>query len=210
MELPIDEEVRDFGVLLVTIGSLAVCAEGNDLASSALGPGSLVANLQPADIDPVRVLSCEPSQVALISRRAVEEILADAGDVLDRMRAASLEAAARASAVAGPLGEVDEATRFGLLERATLRRIEPNEIFLRRGERCPGLIVVGAGTLCAGTREFERGQLVFPELAAERKTISTPIVAGERGARALVISPGALAVLSASNAAVSALLVGDV
>jgi hypothetical protein len=205
-ELDIDEELTDFGLVLVVTGALAMCAAENDLAAAACGPGALVANLQPSGIDPVRVVSCEPSTIAVVERSAVEEALAGANEVLEKLRAASLEASARAAAVAGRLGDIDEATRFSLLERATLRWIEPREAFLRAGTRSPGLAVVGSGSLQVGDAELGPGDLVFPHLASARQTIPSTVLAGKRGARVLVIAPGALNVLSASNAAVSALL----
>ncbi len=204
--LSVDEELTDFAIVLVLRGSLALCAVDEDLAATVLAEEGAAFNFQAKGALPTRLIACEPSRVAVVVRADVERALASDPAARERLELVSRDAAVRAAAVAGRLSEIDEATRFLLLDRATTKRVGPNEVFLEAGDRCPGLVVVGVGSLRVGDVEKVRGDLVLPHLASQRGLSPHEVVAGPHGAHVLVVSPGALAVLSASNQAVSGLL----
>ncbi len=204
--LSIDEELADFAIVLVLRGSLALCAVDEELAATVLVEEGTAFNFHPKGALPTRLIACEPSRVVVLERADVERALASDPAARERLEAASRDAAVRAAAVAGRLSEIDEATRFLLLDRASTKRVGSNEVFLEAGDRCPGLVVVGVGSLRVGDVEKVRGDLVLPHLASQRGLSASEVVAGPHGAHVLIVSPGALAVLTASNQAVSGLL----
>jgi CRP-like cAMP-binding protein len=109
--------------------------------------------------------------------------------VLDELRPLADRLQALAGATMGPLGELDEAARGKVIDRMTIRVVQPHEIITEQGQKLPWLAVVGAGAveLLKGepprvTGEVGAGDFVFPGVVVRDLPAPTTIRAGAAGA----------------------------
>jgi hypothetical protein len=184
VELGAEEEVASTGAILLLNGSAVVCATVSDAAAQHVQVGALApALVSRSDATRIRVVATGASKLATWDRAALDAALVNASWVRDELVRHSDRLSALAGSTMGPLGDLDESSRFAALERMSARSIEAGSVFVAAGAELPGLTVVGSGTLVlADGSEFGAGDFVLPQLALEGGALSGDLVAGSEGA----------------------------
>ncbi len=189
-ELGIDEEVSGFGAALVLSGGGAVCATIADAAALALAPASFVpAMTSISEAGAIRVVATEAMRIATWEKETFDDLLRACPWVLDEIVRLGDRLASLAGATMGPLGDLDEESRYAALGRLTTRALRPGEVLIPAGGELLGLTVVGAGTVALdresdGT-EYSSGDIVLPGSVMEGGVTDCAVKAGPDGALVL-------------------------
>ena len=189
VDLAVDEEVSGFGIALLLTGSAVVCATIADVAAVALAEAALApAFTAYADSPAVRVVATGPSRVAVWDRDRVEDALKSCPWVMDDLVSRGDRVAALAGATMGPLGDLDESSRFMALENLTVRALTPGEVLVAASGDVAGLTIVGLGSIIQGEGEmtFSSGDVVLAGSVLEGGAAPAEIKAGPQGALVLV------------------------
>lgn len=186
-----EEEVGSFGLALVLRGEVAVMPTIADVACARASAGEPVftaGNLK--DGVEMRVVALgDGAEVAVWQNEDFEGAMASCPWVADELREVADRFQALAGATMGPLGEqLDDTMRAMVLDRATVKRLEPGEQLTEKDKPLPGLHIVGAGRLeVEGASELLAGDLLFAsQLLSGARTPAT-VVAGDRGALVLFL-----------------------
>lgn len=96
---------------------------------------------------------------------------------------------AAAGAMLGPLGELPEIVRQGILDRLSVRVVRPQEIIVEQGHKLTSLLIVGAGALelvkgdpARVTGEVSAGDFLFPGIVVRDLTAPATVRGGVHGA----------------------------
>jgi hypothetical protein len=183
-ELGVDEEVSGFGAALLLSGAAAVCATIADVAALALREAEIApAMTSHPDGAAIRVVATEPSRVAVWDRSVLDGALKSCPWVLDDLVSRGDRIAAIAGATMGPLGDLDESSRFMALEHVAVRTLGPSEVMIAAGGEVAGLTIVGLGTvLQGGDQTFSAGDVVLAGSVMEGGTTPSEVKAGPQGA----------------------------
>jgi hypothetical protein len=183
-ELGVDEEVSGFGAALLLSGAAAVCATIADVAALALREAEIApAMTSHPDGAAIRVVATEPSRVAVWDRGVLDRALKSCPWVLDDLVSRGDRIAAIAGATMGPLGDLDESSRFMALEHVAVRTLGPSEVMIAAGGEVAGLTIVGLGTvLQGGDQTFSAGDVVLAGSVMEGGTTPSEVKAGPQGA----------------------------
>jgi hypothetical protein len=190
--LTIEEEHQGFALAMVMSGQVAICATIVDAPAARLSEGGLACTFGVSDLNVgVRVVALsEETKLAVWSRGALEEILADCPWVLGDLALVGDKLMSLAGATMGPLGDLDEASRELTLSRLDIRHLEPGHTLVEKGGDNLGLQIVGLGGLeiCEGDNvvgTLSSGDLVFPDLVLEGGEAPQQVRAGPQGATVL-------------------------
>jgi len=200
--LSADEEVSAFGAALVVEGDASVCATIVDAPAAHARPGTLITTRGTlADAVALRVVAgAGGARVAVWEAAAIEEALRSCPWVLEGLVARADELQAYAGATMGPLGELDDAARAGLLPRLAVRVAPPREVILDAGASVPGLILVCVGAVVVAWGAVVRaGEVLFPPAARDGAPAPSVARASASGAVFLVADRALSAELGAST-----------
>jgi len=188
-DLAKDEEVSGFGATLVVQGDAVISATIVDTPAQRAPRGTLISTRGTlAEGIALRVVAgSKGARVAVWNQAVLDMALKSCPWVLDELRPLADRLQAIAGATMGPLGELDEAARAGVLERMAVRVVRPHEIIAEQGSKVPWLAVVGGGAveLLKGDRvtgEVGAGDFVFPGVVVRDLPAPTTIRAGVAGA----------------------------
>ena len=164
-----EDEVSAFGAALVVDGAASVCATIVDEPISRAGPGTLVptgGTLSGAVALRV-VAGGGGALVAVWDQAAIDETLHACPWVLAELVARADRLQALAGATMGPLGELDEPTRDGLLNRLIVWVARPDEAVATE-DAVVALVCVGAVEvqLREETVVVRAGEVLFPRPGA--------------------------------------------
>jgi hypothetical protein len=189
VELAVDEEVSGFGVALLLSGSAVVCPTIADAAALALDEAALAPALTAhPDGSSIRVVATMPSRVATWDKAVIESCLRSCPWVLEDLVARGDRVAALTGATMGPLGDLDESSRFMTLENLSVRSLAPAEVLVAAAGEVAGLTIVGLGSIVqgAGDATFGAGDVVLAGSVLEGGPAPAEIKAGPEGALVLV------------------------
>ena len=171
-QLARDEEIAGFALALVLDGSVDVSATIVDAVARRLDAGAVLRARGTIDhVAPIRLVGAsESARVATWDEEAVEEAFRTCPWVEDDLRAAGDRVQAEVGATMGPLGErLDPLLRADVTSKLTLRVLGEGEVFAKRGQSIPGLLVVGAGELelvgddgVSDAAPLHAGEFLFP------------------------------------------------
>jgi hypothetical protein len=190
-----NEELSGFGAALVLAGNAAVCTTIVDTpAHRALTKTLVPSRGTLAERIPLRVVAgAGGARVAIWDQAIIDKALRACPWVMDELRAAADRLQALAGATMGPLGDLDEGPLGRILERLSLRILQPAEPLISAGNPLPGLLVVGAGSLElleAGTSQFQGtaapGDLPFAAALLAGQPASADVRAASCGALVLL------------------------
>lgn len=159
VDLASDEEVSDFGVLLVLAGEIAVCAAINDAPACRFVAGALV----PASgsfangVSTRAVAFAGPARVARWSGEALREVLQSCPWVVDELEERGDRVQARVGATLGPLGDLDDMSRTATLDGLSLRVFAAGDTVVAKDATGTGIMIIGGGSievLGEGAREI--------------------------------------------------------
>lgn len=149
VELAAEEEVAEFGVLLVLSGEIAVCATVVDAPAARFVAGSLVPSRGGFEngVATRAVAFAGPARVARWEHEMIRETLRSCPWVVDELDERGDRIQARVGATLGPLGDLDDATRTSTLEGLAVRSFAPGETILARDTPGTGIMLVGGGSV---------------------------------------------------------------
>ncbi|HVY48156.1 MAG TPA: hypothetical protein VHB21_19845, partial [Minicystis sp.] len=191
-ELRPDEEVSAFGAALLLEGEAVVCATLVDAVACRVARASIVPSRGTlAERLAVRVVAgASGGRVAVWEQDVIDDALRTCPWIVEELTARADRLQALAGACIGPLGDVDETFRNMLLDRLTLRVAAPHERIAKMGEKVPGIVLVGAGSvdlLGADADSVARpGDFVFARAVLEGQPAPLDAHAGGSGALLLV------------------------
>jgi hypothetical protein len=148
--LDTDEEVADFAVGLVLAGSALIMPQIADATCARAARGQVVFTMGSLKAGiPLRAVAAEDgTRVAVWGQEVLDEVTADCPWVADELRQVGDRYQALAGVTMGVMGErLDEALRSLVTTRCEVKRLLPNEILLKQGEKVGGLYIVGAGRI---------------------------------------------------------------
>jgi hypothetical protein len=184
-ELGVDEEVSGFGAALLLSGAAAVCATVADVAAVSLAEAAIApAMTSHPDGAAIRVVATAPSKVAVWDKATLEDALVSCPWVMEDLLARGDRIAAMAGATMGPLGDLDESSRFMALDHIAVRTLAPSETLIAAGGEVAGLVIVGLGAVIQGDGDqtFSAGDVVLAGSVLEGGTSPTVVKAGPQGA----------------------------
>jgi hypothetical protein len=148
-DLAPDEEVADFGVVLVLSGEIAVCATVVDAPAARFAAGALVPSRGAFEngVATRAVAFAGPARVARWEHEAIRELLRSCPWVVDELDERGDRVQARVGATLGPLGDLDDATRTSTLDTLALRSFQPGEQIVAKDTPGTGIMIVGGGSV---------------------------------------------------------------
>jgi hypothetical protein len=164
-----DDEVSVFGAALVIEGGASVSATIVDAPVAHASPGTLVPTRGTlADGVALRVVAgAAGARVALWDQSALDAALGSCPWVLEELAARADRLQALAGATMGPLGELDEATRDGVLDKLVVCVLRAGEAVDAEGIAAA---LVGAGSVelveAGKTVVVRAGEVLFPRASA--------------------------------------------
>lgn len=189
VELGVDEEVSGFGIALLLSGAAVVCPTIADAAAVALDEAQLAPAITAhPDGSSIRVVATAPARVATWDKPVIEACLKSCPWVLDDLLARGDRVAALTGATMGPLGDLDESSRFLALSNLSVRSLAPSEVLVAAAGEVAGLTIVGLGSIVQGDGEqsFGAGDVVLAGSVLEGGPAPAEIKAGADGALVLV------------------------
>jgi hypothetical protein len=187
VELAPEDEAAVAGAAVLLTGTASVCATIADAVACTLREAALVTGLTSIEeATRIRIVATSPAKIGVWSRAVIEEALRSCPWVLEELFHRGDRYSALAGATMGPLGDLDEYSRFAALERLSLRAMMPNEELAAAGSDISGLTIVGAGAVlldrASGGIEYSAGDIVLPESVLEGKVTDGALRAGDTGA----------------------------
>jgi hypothetical protein len=193
-----DEEVAGFGAALLLEGDAAVCAAIVDTPVSRAAPGALLpARGTFADAVALRVVAgARGARIAVWDPGAVGEALGGHPEVLSALSARADRLQALAGATLGPLGELADTARERIVERLSVRVVQPRGMVVEAGAALAELMLVCVGSVeivgGEATDTVRTGDLLFARAMAEDLPAPAGARAGAAGAILLVGDRGLL------------------
>jgi hypothetical protein len=188
LDLASDEEVADFGVLLVLAGEIAICAAVIDAPACRFVAGSLAPSRGSFEAGVgVRALAfAGPARVARWDLEVLREALASCPWVVDELEDRGDRVQARVGATLGPLGDLDDMTRTATLDALALRVFAPGQTIAEAKAPGTGVMFIGGGSvevLGEGAREtLGCGDPLFASAALSGSPAPAGARAGASGA----------------------------
>ncbi len=190
-----DQEVSDFGLALVTRGSVLVMptiAEGVCGRAREGEPIFSQGNLSEG-VSLRAVAELKGAEVAVWQPEDFAHLLETCPWVAEELRAVADRYQALAGSAMGPLGErLDDGMRAMVTERAEVRYLAPGETVIEQGEAVPGLFVVGGGHMelvrdGVVSGELTVGDLLFASAVLSHDQAPATVRASAHGALLLVV-----------------------
>ncbi|APR84430.1 SCP-like extracellular [Minicystis rosea] len=187
--LAADEEVAGFGAALVLDGAASVCATIVDIPVAPAARGALL-TLRGSAVEQVAlriVAGAEGARVAVWDAPAIEAALAASASVSAELSANADRLQALAAATMGPLGDLDDEVRGGILDRLRARVVRPRETIVAAGAALPAVMLVVTGAVEIGdgdddARLAQPGELLFSREAQRGAPAPAPASAAPTGA----------------------------
>jgi len=190
-----EQEVSDFGLALVTRGSVLVMPTIAEAACGRAVEGEPVfAQGNLAEGVTLRVVAeAQGAEVAVWQREDFEQLLVTCPWVAEELRAVADRYQALAGAAMGPLGDrLDDGMRAMITERAEVRFLAAGDTVLEQGNPVAGLLIVGGGRMelvvdGAVTDSLGPGDLPFASAVLSHAKAPATVRAGEQGALVLSV-----------------------
>jgi hypothetical protein len=149
LDLAHEEEIAEFGVLLVLSGEIAICAAVNDAAACRFVEGALAPSRGSFEngVTTRAIAFAGPARVARWEIEVLHDTLASCPWVLDELAERGDRVQARVGATLGPLGDLDDVTRSATLDGLGLRVLSPGEEVVGAGSPGTGIMIVGGGSV---------------------------------------------------------------
>jgi len=192
VDLASDEEVSDFGIILVLAGEIAVCATINDAPACRFVAGALVpaSGSFQGGVATRAVAFAGPARIARWNPDALREALQSCPWVVDELEERGDRVQARVGATLGPLGDLDDTTRTATLDALSLRVFAPGDTVLAKDAPGTGIMIIGGGSieiLGDGAREILGcGDPLFASAALSNSPAPAEAKAGNTGALLLI------------------------
>lgn len=183
------------GAVLIITGQAGVCAGESQVAAQYVERGSLVPGRGTLSrATPISLVGGPAgATVAVWNDAVLDTALKGSSWIHEELCTAADNVQAIAGATLGPLGELSEAQRLGIVERMSVRVVKPQEIIAEQGAKLGSLYVVGAGALelvkgdpARVTGEVGAGDFLFPGIVVRDLTAPTTVRGGVHGAVVLV------------------------
>lgn len=183
------------GAVLIITGQAGVCAGETQVAAQYVERGSLVPGRGTLSrATPISLVGGPAgATVAVWNDAVLDTALKGSSWIHEELCTAADNFQAIAGATLGPLGELSEAQRLGIVERMSVRVVKPQEIIAEQGAKLASLYVVGAGALelvkgdpARVTGEVGAGDFLFPGIVVRDLTAPTTVRGGVHGAVVLV------------------------
>jgi hypothetical protein len=211
-----DEEVSSFGAALLLTGDASVCATIVDAPACRAAMRTLVpARGSRSDAIAIRVVAGpQGAQVAVWEQAVIEEALKPCPRVIEELVQRADRLQALVGVTMGPLGDLDEAARSLLVDKLTVRAVQPFEVIAVAGASNPSIVLVGVGTIeiLAGEepeRSLRSGDMLFARAVLEAQPSPAGARAGATGALILTGEAKIAQQLFVSTPPLVAVLSGD-
>ncbi len=180
------EEIGNFGVALVTRGSVALMPAVADASCARAGRGDVIFTRGTIEAAvALRVVASEDdTRVATWSSEDLERAMRPCPWVVDELAEVADEFQALAGAVMGPLGyRLDDTMRGMVLEKCSVRSLFEGDVLFEKGQAVDGMYIVGAGRIELldddgsvveekGPGDFLFAQTVLMQGGASRKAVA--------------------------------------
>jgi hypothetical protein len=192
IDLASDEEISDFGVLLVLAGEIAVCATINDAPACRFVEGALVpaSGSFEGGVATRAVAFAGPARVARWNLDVLREALQSCPWVVDELEERGDRIQARVGATLGPLGDLDDMSRTATLDGLSLRVFAAGDTVVAKDAPGTGIMIIGGGSIEVvgdGAREILGcGDPLFASSALSGSPAPALAKAGASGALLLI------------------------
>ncbi len=194
-ELTPGKRIPVTGAALLISGQAGVCAGESQIAAQYVERGTLVPGRGTLGLATTLSLVGGPSgaTVAVWNDAVLDAALKASSWIHEELSNAANHFQAIAGATLGPMGEISESVRQNIVERMSVRVVQPQEIIAEQGQKLLFLFVVGAGALelvkgepARVTGEVSAGDFLFPGIVVRELAAPTTVRGGVHGAVVLV------------------------
>ncbi len=188
------EEVNDFGVALVTHGSVQMMPKVADAPCGMARKGEVLFTQGTLEeTTQVRIVGAEDgTRVAVFSKEALSAATSESPWVADELAEVADRYLGFAGAVLGPLGDsLDDMFRFMVFEKCTVKSKTAGTIIAKGGQAMDGMYILGGGSLeilaedGSVEQELAMGDFLFPETVLSASPASRTVRVGAGGALVL-------------------------
>ncbi len=188
------EEVNDFGVALVTHGSVQMMPKVADAPCGMARKGEVLFTQGTLkETTQVRIVAAEDgTRVAVFSKEALSAATSESPWVADELAEVADRYLGFAGAVLGPLGDsLDDMFRFMVFEKCNVKAKTAGTIIAKGGQAMDGMYILGGGSLeilaedGSVEQELAMGDFLFPETVLSASPASRTVRVGAGGALVL-------------------------